>query len=911
MNRIKNNNSVQEKNDIPRYQPRVVVKFHDEIDLPYIDNVEEYLERIEDWSGLATDFPGIDISRLFKILEPRQIIELVNRATENDPTYRPPNFLTYFIVDYPDGKNPTDLARALANWESVAEAYVEPKPAPPPSPPTGTNPRRGDQGYLNAADQGINAEYAWNTFGGSGSGMQFIDMEKGWNLNHQDLPQPPNQIPSPIAGFSHSDQGHGTATLGVVVAVDNSVGGIGIAYDASARVVSEIMTGGSTNKADAIMAAMYFLMSMPDEEYKGSVLLLESQSNLAVPDPEDVSDPTDDSDFLPGEGFAPIEVYSAEFHAIELTTANGIVVIEPAGNAVKEDTTGPYIGPVNLDELRKKIGGALPGKRILYDPLPPTTNSDYQESGAIMVGAATSGIPHDRTQDPPPSTSHPIVPGPPSNYGSRVDCYAWGEAVTTCGSGSTITGYPTIDNSAYTNAFSGTSSAAAIIAGVALVVQGIAKANSLGSNSNGTYTPTELRAILRNEDNGTVSNDPANDLIGVMPDLKKIINDEMGLEPDIFLRDFVGSPSLGDDIGDPHTGPISSSPDIIVRNTQIANYDNEFGQGSTNQNLNGLGEAVLNDGSGSDKYIYVRVTNRGASLAKDVDVTVYWSEVATLLTPATWHEIGSTTLASIPPGEMRVCETIWEDTAADPIPPAGHYCFVGIVSNARDLAPDPLAISTWNEYHSFIRDYNNVTWCNFNVEEMPPPPSPPGPGEGGAPEEPDPGDGGAGGNGEGEDLIILPFLATGAQFEDLPMQLEVGAQLPEGAQLWLEGPENFMVDLQGKTACLGVVQKLLRILSRIFPAKSARLKMDDSLEGNKEKRIKRVAVNPRGRHPFRDIPFQSNLREQMRLVVNMPDESRQQSYEIFVRQLHNREEVGRVTWRLVPPDRMRPLAPKA
>lgn len=44
-------------------------------------------------------------------------------------------------------------------------------------------------------------------------------------------------------------------------------------------------------------------------------------------------------------------------------------------------------------------------------------------------------------------------------------------------------------------------------------------------------------------------------------------------------------------------------------------------------------------------------------------------------------------------------------------------------------------------------------------------------------------------------MIVLPFLATGAQFEDLQMQLEVKSQLPEGAKLWLEGSEGFMAVL--------------------------------------------------------------------------------------------------------------------
>ncbi len=916
---LDNNNeySISEKSRDVIYHPRVVVKFKDEIQLPYIDDVEEYLEKIGPWSELQERFPGIEMSRLFKTVEPDRIEELVARAVARarkyGSIYEPPNFLTYFVVDYVGGKNPAALARALSDWKSVAEAYVVPKPAPPPI----ADGIRDFQNYLNPAKEGINAQYGWATPGGHGDDIRFIDMEKGWYLGHPGLPTGITLIPQPGGGDNREYKGHGAAVLGIVLAQDPGTHckcgtGVdcactGIAKNAITNLVSEFRTTSDPypDKADAITAAMDFLMSMAPEEYEGSVLLLESQSNLARVDPgEDESDPADDFEFFPDEGYAPIEVYTAEFHAIELATNNGIAVIEPAGNAVKENS-GAYLAPVNLDTLEKRSVGTTTGKKILNPPSnsdfrPSPPNSDFQRSGAIMVGAATWKVEHQRTQSPPLDSSNTTGPGglvsvfagPPTNFGKRIDCYAWGEYVKTTGSG--------IDNESdiWTWSFSGTSSASAIIAGVALVVQGIAKANGLGSNSNGTYSPAELREILGSFDPltnqpwrrsppdddppyGTKSNSPMTDLIGVMPDLKKIINDRMGLESDIFLRDFVGSPSLGDDIGDPHTGPISSSPDIIVRNAQVENYDDVFGETSSQRDDNGLGELIIRDGN--DKYVYVRVTNRDAAPAEDVQVTVYWSEVSTLVTPNTWlaSEIGTANLTLIPGKKMKVAEIVWQDTS---IPSTGHYCFVGIVGNPRDPAPDPSAISTWNEYHSFIRDYNNVTWCNFNVEEMPPPPSPPGPRVDGGAMEPEPRGGGEGGNGEDEDLVILPFLATGAQFGDFPMQLEVEAQLPEGAQLWVEGREGFLLALQGETA---------------------------DLEGDKEKGIKRVVVRSRGRHSFENIRFPSDLRERMRLVVSIPEESRQRPHEIFVRQLYNREEVGRITWRLVPPDRMRPLAPEA
>ena len=49
-----------------------------------------------------------------------------------------------------------------------------------------------------------------------------------------------------------------------------------------------------------------------------------------------------------------------------------------------------------------------------------------------------------------------------ASFGSRIDCYAWGENVTTADGA---------DNKSYVNNFHGTSAASAIVAGAAILVQ--------------------------------------------------------------------------------------------------------------------------------------------------------------------------------------------------------------------------------------------------------------------------------------------------------------------------------------------------------------------------------------------------------------------------------------------------------
>jgi hypothetical protein len=84
------------------------------------------------------------------------------------------------------------------------------------------------------------------------------------------------------------------------------------------------------------------------------------------------------------------------------------------------------------------------------------------------------------------------------------------------------------NTSAYTSSFNGTSAAAAIIAGAALVVQSLAKTH-LGRH----LRPDELRNILSDPDRGTPPDSPDRMRIGVMPDLRRIATEVFDLpEPE-------------------------------------------------------------------------------------------------------------------------------------------------------------------------------------------------------------------------------------------------------------------------------------------------------------------------------------------------------------------------------------------
>ena len=222
-----------------------------------------------------------------------------------------PVFRSYVVIEPPAGADAIDLARTLNERADVEIAYVEGGPTPPPVNPA-NNPLSGNHGYLAAAPGGIDAYWAWGH--ADGSGIDFVDLEQGWTLNHEDLAAAAICV---ISGVNLAYTGHGTAVLGEVVGVDNFIGVVGIAPSARARVVSQWRTAANYQTADAIRSAMSAMRA-------GDVLLLEAQTT-----------------YPPGTDLLPVEVEQAVYDAIPAATDAGIVVIEAGGN-----------GAVDLDQFQ-------------------------------------------------------------------------------------------------------------------------------------------------------------------------------------------------------------------------------------------------------------------------------------------------------------------------------------------------------------------------------------------------------------------------------------------------------------------------------------------------------------------------------------------------------------------------------
>lgn len=321
-----------------------------------------------------------------------------------------------------------------------AEAALTAQPLPATTPSF-----VGNQGYLGAPTDGIGAQLAWTVPGGTGANVTIYDAEYNWLQSHEDLDTAAGVTLLLNGGDSNSPPGysgcpapcdslnreHGTAVLGELIGTNDSIGITGMAHGASLGLAPANTTNLGYNLGNAITLAT-------NDGGAGDVILIEQQATVC------------------GIDLGPSEVAGSVFSAIQTAVANGIVVVEAAGN-----------GGVNLD---------APACGTTFDPT-------VQDSGAIIVGAGQ-----------PPGTNDRVREGF-STYGTRVNVQGWGSAIWSSGYGD---GHKDSDNTGdankwYTNSFGGTSGASPMVTAAAAIIQ--SARNSAGM---GFLTPAQMRTLLIN-----------------------------------------------------------------------------------------------------------------------------------------------------------------------------------------------------------------------------------------------------------------------------------------------------------------------------------------------------------------------------------------------------------------------------
>ncbi len=352
-----------------------------------------------------------------------------------------------------DGVPTPDFSMSSADPTTRLQKYTTPEPAGPGNAFFDLNGLTGDGldiAGMEALGQALLDEYGVGDANGArGLGIRVGVVEhsahvtgpKGGELWHEDLldviPEPGQTIITLTGGVLSPD--HGTAVLGQIVGAHNDIGVSGIARDAQGYFfpIVSVEEGGRT--LNAIISALELF-----EE--GDVL------NYSIG---------------PG-GIGTLVSDGATWAVVELGTQLGITSVISAGNSCG-----------NID---------------------PNGQFQGQDSGAIIVGACWPGV-FDGGWPPALGLGRFCRLGF-SNH--CVDCdganvvhvAAWGIAVTTTGYGDLFslpseTGAGVNASRAYTAGFSGTSSAAPIIAGYAACLQGLAK------QFYGTpLTPAALRGLI-------------------------------------------------------------------------------------------------------------------------------------------------------------------------------------------------------------------------------------------------------------------------------------------------------------------------------------------------------------------------------------------------------------------------------
>ncbi|WP_437960339.1 S8 family serine peptidase [Sorangium sp. So ce119] len=389
------------------------------------------------------------------------------------------------------------LARQLRALPIVEAAYVRPGAevafwpggGDPPSleePPAVTPDFSDHQAYLGSAPGGIEARHAWSLAGGRGREIRVIDIQFGWLLHHESLIHQQGGL---VLGVSTSDDDqvhHGTAAAGLLGAGGDESGVTGICPDAFLRMVA-LPTEGQTTPLDTGRAIASRIHDASARLKGGDILVLALHS--AGP-----RHPGDGQQ----HGYIALEWWPDTLAAIRHAASADIIVVEAAGN-----------GGVDLDHRDHDVPatGFPSGWRNPFNPA-------HHSSGAVLVGAGA----------PPPGT-HGRDWGPDrsrlafSNYGGRVDAQGWGCEVTTCGYGDIQRGHD--PRRWYTDRFSGTSSAALMVAGAIASLQGVLRAKGrppLG--------PEEVRALLRTT--GSPQQDglvwPSTQRIGNRPNLRDMLD---------------------------------------------------------------------------------------------------------------------------------------------------------------------------------------------------------------------------------------------------------------------------------------------------------------------------------------------------------------------------------------------------
>lgn len=163
----------------------------------------------------------------------------------------------------------------------------------------------------------------------------------------------------------------------------------------------------------------------------------------------------------------------------------------------------------------------------------------------------------------------------------------------------------------------------------------------------------------------------------------------------------------------------------------------------------------------------------------------------------------------------------------------------------------------------YIYANNNITWRNFNVDILPLPPHFP---------IPFPGHFG--------EFVPLPFLIAGAWDTTRAFSLETLAEFPEGSRIALQVPDWIGREFQ--------------------PGHPKTDEIEDAETDPANRRRLRIPLLPHGRQSLGRIELAAGTAAASHMLIQIPEQKHQHPLKVIIRQLYDEQEVGRITWVLLP-----------
>lgn len=363
-----------------------------------------------------------------------------------------------------------------------------------------------------------------------GAGITILIIEPAWRLSHENLP--PNLDRATFLGWLHGNgmndhvypESHGTAVLGILVGTganrypglypvphNTPTGVLGICPSATVKGIGIYpwwwQTPGIPAPGKTVESALYDAVHRASLS-PGDIVLVETTVR-------------DDLDKR-----VPVE-WSPEAKGFITDLANrGVIVVEAAGNE-NQWLSDPFYNEPPMD----RHPSSLVGWTNPFDP-----GSLFENAIVVGAGAPPRGT-RGRDREHPGQARAKY-----SNHGDRVDVQGWGYDIMTCGYGHLQGGAD--PDRWYTDRFSGTSGAAAMVAGVLACVMGAWKAGEPTAFApTRTYSISGPGIVKRAKDmlrgvsypGGSALNLPAqrswvlpgpgvpDDRIGYLPDLRELI----------------------------------------------------------------------------------------------------------------------------------------------------------------------------------------------------------------------------------------------------------------------------------------------------------------------------------------------------------------------------------------------------